>query len=177
MDAIGNLGLNQCDSGSFIFSPHPNKLSEMFLFFSQAFPPGYLTYSLCNWFYIQSQEAADNARSLMETYGGKPISCPERDERFWSTVLALVLQARPHEAASLLAIHSHANSRILRNLRQILVALPIASQARTKGRLFVQVIVRNCDFQLADSLSYLFQIIQNLCGCCCTFEDAKLNRC
>ncbi|THD28256.1 Nuclear pore complex protein Nup85 [Fasciola hepatica] len=103
------------------------------LIFVQAFPSGHLAYSLCSWFYIQSQDAADNARILIEEYGGKPTSCPENDERFWPTVLTLVLQARPHEAASVLAIHSHANSRILRSLRQILVALPIASQARTKG--------------------------------------------
>ncbi|OON17359.1 hypothetical protein X801_06803 [Opisthorchis viverrini] len=104
-----------------------------------SFPEGHLAYNLCNWFHVQSQEAADNARLLIDLHGGSSggrpsLVRPEEDERFWPTVLALVLQARPHEAASLLAIHSYANSRGLRSLRQLLVAMPIASHnTKNKG--------------------------------------------
>ncbi|KAG5451381.1 Nucleoporin nup85 [Clonorchis sinensis] len=109
------------------------------LIFLQSFPEGHLAYNLCSWFHVQSQEAADNARLLIDLHGSSSagrssLVRPEEDERFWPTVLALVLQARPHEAASLLAIHSYANSRGLRSLRQLLVAMPIASHnTKNKG--------------------------------------------
>ncbi|KAF8566366.1 hypothetical protein P879_06219 [Paragonimus westermani] len=109
------------------------------LVFIQAFPSGHLAYNLCSWFHVQSQEAADDARILIEKASGPQAPQldsrvrAEEDTRFWPTVLSLVLQARPHEAASVLALHSHANSRGLRSLRQLLIAMPIASHTRSKG--------------------------------------------
>ncbi|KAF7233614.1 hypothetical protein EG68_10075 [Paragonimus skrjabini miyazakii] len=109
------------------------------LVFIQAFPSGHLAYNLCSWFHVQSQEAADDARILIEK-ASRPQAPQfdsrlrvEEDERFWPTVISLVLQARPHEAASVLALHSHANSRGLRSLRQLLIAMPVASHTRSKG--------------------------------------------
>ncbi|CAL8070938.1 unnamed protein product [Calicophoron daubneyi] len=102
------------------------------LIFIQAYPSGYLAYNLCSWFHVQCQEWVDYARLLIDKAKGRDTECLESDDRFWPTVLALVLQARPHEAASVLTLHSHANSRGLRSLRQLLVSMPIATQSRGK---------------------------------------------
>ncbi|VDP89530.1 unnamed protein product [Echinostoma caproni] len=137
----------------------------------QAFPSGHLAYSLCSWFYIQSQEAADNARVLIEEYGSKSHSRPEQDERFWPTILTLVLQARPHEAAGLLSIHSHANSRILRSLRQILAWSYWQSECTRLLASGEFAPVGGDDTETADHVQLIASV---LCGHAASWDDPRL---
>ncbi|CAH8519699.1 unnamed protein product [Schistosoma turkestanicum] len=115
------------------------------LIFIQVSPPGYLAFNLCSWFYVQSQEAANCAREILESANKEQtghtllssklsnLKSWETDKRFWPTVLSLVLQARCQEAASLLVLHSNSNGRGLRSLRQLLASMPIASHAEKEG--------------------------------------------
>nr|CAH8853524.1 unnamed protein product [Trichobilharzia regenti] len=115
------------------------------LVFMQVLPCGYLAFSLCSWFYVQSQEAANCAREFLESVSkeqtdsvlirdklNKPKSL-ENNQHFWSTILSLVLQARCQEAASILVLHSNSNGRGLRSLRQLLSAMPVASDSEKEG--------------------------------------------
>ncbi|VDQ06234.1 unnamed protein product [Trichobilharzia regenti] len=64
-------------------------------------PCGYLAFSLCSWFYVQSQEAANCAREFLESVSkeqtdsvlirdklNKPKSL-ENNQHFWSTILSI----------------------------------------------------------------------------------------
>ncbi|CAH8857132.1 unnamed protein product [Trichobilharzia szidati] len=115
------------------------------LVFIQVLPCGYLAFSLCSWFYVQSQEAANCAREFLKSATkdqtdsvlirdklNNPKSL-ENNKHFWPTVLSLVLQARCQDAASLLVLHSNSNGRGLRSLRQLLSAMPVASDSEKEG--------------------------------------------
>ncbi|CAH8549090.1 unnamed protein product [Heterobilharzia americana] len=115
------------------------------LVFIQVSPSGYLALSLCSWFYLQSQEAANCAREFLEAANREQTSHVllrdklnnlksfETNKHFWPTVLSLVLQAKCQEAAGLLVLHSNSNGRGLRSLRQLLASMPIASRAEKEG--------------------------------------------
>ncbi|KAK4470471.1 hypothetical protein MN116_006023 [Schistosoma mekongi] len=115
------------------------------LIFIQVSPPGYLAFSLCSWFYVQSQEAANCAREILDNANKEQtgqtllrdklnnLKLYETNKHFWPTVLSLVLQARCQEAASLLVLHSNSNGRGLRSLRQLLASMPIASHTEKEG--------------------------------------------
>ncbi|CAH8588772.1 unnamed protein product [Schistosoma rodhaini] len=115
------------------------------LIFIQVSPPGYLAFNLCSWFYVQSQEAANCAREILDSASREQsghillhdklnsLKSWETNKDFWPTVLSLVLQARCQEAASLLVVHSNSNGRGLRSLRQLLASMPVASHAEKEG--------------------------------------------
>uniref|UniRef100_A0A3Q0KR73 Nuclear pore complex protein Nup85 n=1 Tax=Schistosoma mansoni TaxID=6183 RepID=A0A3Q0KR73_SCHMA len=115
------------------------------LIFIQVSPPGYLAFNLCSWFYVQSQEAANCAREILDSASREQsghillhdklnnLKSWETNKDFWPTVLSLVLQARCQEAASLLVLHSNSNGRGLRSLRQLLASMPVASHAEKEG--------------------------------------------
>ncbi|CAH8571958.1 unnamed protein product [Schistosoma bovis] len=115
------------------------------LIFIQVSPPGYLAFNLCSWFYVQSQEAANRAREILDSANREQsghillhdklnnLKSWETNKDFWPTVLSLVLQARCQEAASLLVLHSNSNGRGLRSLRQLLASMPVASHAEKEG--------------------------------------------
>lgn len=63
------------------------------------------------------------------------------DNVFWPTALALLTQARPMEAASLLASHPKANSELYRDVRQLLITMPVGDpqQLSAEGKLLYNV--------------------------------------
>ncbi|VUZ47619.1 unnamed protein product [Hymenolepis diminuta] len=100
-------------------------LSEVVLL--QSLSPGKLTNALCEWYFVQSQEASMVARSFLD----KHSSCSgplrfnnESEQLFWTTILTLTTQGQPVEVSALLMSHSKANTSLFRDVRQLLAAMP-----------------------------------------------------
>eukprot|EP00108_Taenia_solium_P008723 TsM_000624700 transcript=TsM_000624700 gene=TsM_000624700 len=101
-------------------------LSEVVLL--QSLGPGRLTSALSDWYFVQSQEAVNVARNLLEKAHSNRGSIKLDDgsaKVFWSTALALTSQVRPMEVSALLASHPRANSSLFRDIRQLLVSMPL----------------------------------------------------
>ncbi|VDK22901.1 unnamed protein product [Taenia asiatica] len=90
--------------------------------------PGRLASALSDWYFVQSQEAINVARNLLEkahSNGGSIKLDADSEKVFWSTALALTSQVRPMEVSALLASHPRANSSLFRDIRQLLVSMPL----------------------------------------------------
>ncbi|VDM31160.1 unnamed protein product [Hydatigera taeniaeformis] len=97
--------------------------------FFKSLSPGTLASALSDWYFVQSQEAVNMARNLLEKThsGGGLFKFGDGSEHvFWSTVLALTSQGRPMEVSALLASHPKANSSFYRDIRQLLVSMPLS---------------------------------------------------
>ncbi|KAL5111310.1 Nuclear pore complex protein Nup85 [Taenia crassiceps] len=107
-------------------------LSEVVLL--QSLGPGRLASALSDWYFVQSQEAINMARNLLEksySNGGSLRLGDGLEKIFWSTALALTSQARPMEVSALLASHPRANSSLFRDIRQLLVSMPLEDLSST----------------------------------------------
>ncbi|CDS41000.1 nuclear pore complex protein nup85 [Echinococcus multilocularis] len=101
-------------------------LSEVVIL--QSLTPGKLTSALSDWYFVQSQEAINVARNLLEkshSKGGLLKLTNDSERVFWSTALSLTSQVRPMEVSALLASHHKANSGLFRDIRQLLVSMPL----------------------------------------------------
>nr|CDS27274.2 nuclear pore complex protein nup85 [Hymenolepis microstoma] len=93
----------------------------------QALSPGKLTNALCEWYFVQSQEASMVSHSFLDKHSscGGPLKFSNESELlFWTTVLALLIQGQPVEVSALLMSHSKANTPLFRDVRQLLAAIP-----------------------------------------------------
>ncbi|KAM3182610.1 hypothetical protein ACTXT7_011982 [Hymenolepis weldensis] len=100
-------------------------LSEVVLL--QSLSSGKLTNALCEWYFVQSQEASIVARSFLDKHSscGGPLGFNNESEQlFWTTILTLTTQGQPVEVSALLMSHSKANTLLFRDVRQLLAAMP-----------------------------------------------------
>lgn len=68
------------------------------------------------------------ARNLLEkthSNGGSLKLGDGSEKAFWSTALALTSQVRPMEVSALLASHPRANTSLFRDIRQLLISMPL----------------------------------------------------
>ncbi|VDD83213.1 unnamed protein product [Mesocestoides corti] len=103
----------------------------------QTLGPGKLASALTEWYFVQSQDAVNVARRLLDTLSAPGSALKSHDDfeqAFWPTALALVTQARPMEVSALLASHPKANSSLYKDVRQLLIAMPLLdSNASTEA--------------------------------------------
>ena len=106
--------------------------------------PGKLTSALSEWYFVQSQRGINVTRNLLQrscSSGGSLKLSDVSEQEFWATVLLLVTQVRPVEACALLTSHPKANSNLFRDVRQLLIAMPLeeSDQTAIESMLFLTI--------------------------------------